>query len=145
MDQITQALDVAMRAVENVKVSTQEIRTLVVGQRPVLERALANAQLTTDQLKLAAIEIRRSPWRLLYKPSDTELESDNLYDAARSFAQAAGALDSAALSVRAISEHAGGGDERLTKMIEHLEQLYVEYEKAETRFWNALEGRPPAP
>ncbi len=145
MDQITEALGVAMRAVENMKVSTDEVRTLVVGQRPVLERALANAQLTTDQLKLAAIEIRRSPWRLLYKPSDTELESDNLYDAARSFAQAAGALDAAALSFRAVCADAGARDDRLTKMLEHLEQLYVEYEKAESRFWNALEGRPPAP
>lgn len=145
MDQVTEAIAIATRAVENIKVSTDEIRDLVIGQRPVLERALANAQLTTDQLKLAAIEVRRSPWRLLYKPSDTELDSDNLYDAARSFAQAAGALDSAALSLRAVSERADRSNEELTPMLEHLEVLFGEYQKAESRFWEALEQRAPAP
>jgi len=145
MDRVAEAIETAQTSLENIRDSTEQIKALIVGQRPVLERALANAQLTTDQLKLAAIEVRRSPWRLLYRPSDTELDSDNLYDAARSFAQAAGALDAAAASVRAISQTEGGQNEQLQEMLTHLEGLYVEYEKAEKRFWEALDGRPPAP
>ncbi len=138
MEQVTAALEKADASLENVKKSTESLRALAVGQRPVIERAIANAQLTADQLKLAAVELRRSPWRLLYRPSDEELETDNLYDAARSFAQAAGALDSAAAGLRAVKEQDPANADALKQMLDHLEKLFVEYEKAEKAFHEAL-------
>jgi ABC-type transporter Mla subunit MlaD len=141
--QVGEAITKADEAINNLRQSTQTIQTMIEGQRPVLERALANAQLTTDQLKLAAIEIRRSPWRLLYKPTDDELETDNLYDAARSFALAAGALDSAAQSLQAVTAKAPGDRESIEQMLDHLEKLFSRYEQAETAFWEALKDRTP--
>jgi ABC-type transporter Mla subunit MlaD len=143
LQQITDALEQGKQALSNAREATANMRDMVVGQRPVLERALANAQLTTDQLKLAAIEIRRSPWRLLYKPKDQELETDNLYDATRSFSLAAGALDSAAQSLRAVAQHPDAAANDLGPMLDHLEKLFGRFEEAEKAFWEALKGRTP--
>ena len=142
MAKVEEALDKAVQAVENVKKSSAELKAFVVGQRPVLERALANAQLTTAQLKLAAIEIRRSPWRLLYEPDDKELETDNLYDAARSFALAAGTLDATAQSLQALTGQQPQDREHIQKMLDYLEALFTRFEDAENSFWEALKGQP---
>lgn len=142
MKQIESALEKGTQAVENMRVATQEVRTMVIGQRPVLERAMANAGLTTAQLKLAAIEIRRSPWRLLYEPGDKELETDNLYDAARSFALAASTLDSAAQGLRAVAEKEPQNKEQVQRMLDDLEKLFGKYKEAEDEFWRALKARP---
>ena len=142
MTQVTEALSKADAALENTRKAAAELRALASGQRPVLERAIANAQITTGQLKLAAIEIRRSPWRLLYKPGDKELETDNLYDAARSFALAAGTLDAAAESLRALAADPGDeSKEKVSHMLDRLERLFGKFEQAEGAFWQALKPK----
>jgi len=131
------------KSMDNFMVSTAELRDLLVSQRPVLERTLANAQLASDQLKLATIEIRRSPWRLLYVPKDEELETDNLYDAARAFALAAGTLDAASQELRAVVEKTPDNKAEIERQIKHLELLFERFEDAEQRFKAALEERAP--
>lgn len=144
MKQVEVALDKGTQAMENLRVATEDVKGLVIGQRPVLERAFANAGLTTAQLKLAAIEVRRSPWRLLYSPGDEELETDNLYDAARSFALAASTLDSAAQGLRAVAEKEPGNKEQIQRMLGDLEKLFSKYKEAEDEFWKALKAKPAA-
>lgn len=139
--QIDEVMLKANAALGNFKMTSSRIKSFVAGQRPVLERALANAQLTTDQLKLAAIEVRRSPWRLLYKPGDDELETDNLYDAARSFAQAAGALDATVMSLQAILADPSGDNEQIQEMLDHLEALFTKFEQTERVFWDSLKSQ----
>lgn len=142
MVQVTELLDRTNVSVENVKKSTEELRAFVTGQRPVLERLMANLQLSSDQLKLATIEIRRSPWRLLYTPEEKELETDNLYDAARSFALAAGTLDAATQSLQSVVQKNPENKEKIEKMVEHLEALFKRFDEAETEFWKQLKRSP---
>ena len=95
--------------------------------------------LGTTNSCVSAIEVRRSPWRLLYKPDKKELETDNLYDAARSFAMAASAVDSATQSLEAIQLDSNEADpELLEKMLENLRALFDRYTDAESTFWEAL-------
>jgi len=145
MTQITEALDSAGAAMEKLESSTAELEAILVGQRPVIERAIGNFQLTAAQLKLAAIEVRRSPWRLLYQPDDKELATDNLYDAARSYAQAASVLEAAASSLQAVQNKSPDDQEQVNQAIEHLETVFTKYREAEQAFWEALEDNPPAP
>ncbi len=143
MPKIEVALDRAREAIGYVKDTSEELRTVVTTQRPVLERMLANMRLSSDQLKLATIEIRRSPWRLLYKPGEKELETDNLYDAARSFALAAGTLESSADSLQSMLDKYGDeidpNDENLKLMLENLQLSFERYTEAEKHFWDAVE------
>ncbi len=139
---IESALDKANTAMDDVKHATSNVKTLLTSQRPVLERTLANARLVSDQLKLASIEIRRSPWRLLYKPDEKELNTDNIYDAARSFALAAGTLDNIAESLRTLMDRHGDqidpDNENVQVMIQNLNDTFSKYTEAEKKFWQAL-------
>jgi len=124
--------------IDNVKDTTARARELIIARRPTIERMLANLSLTAAQLKLASIEIRRSPWRLLYKPSDEELETDNLYDAARSFALAAGTLDTSLASLQAMQQAENVDPQQIQEMLEYLEKIFAKYQEAEDAFWTAL-------
>ncbi len=141
MEQVASALKKADTALGNLESASAEIKTFAVGQRPVLERAMANLQITAAQLKLASIEVRRSPWRLIYQPTDEELEYDNLYDAARSFALAAEALSAASESLRAVSINNTASPQQVNKMVDHLEELFGKFKETEGRFWQELNGK----
>ena len=127
---------------DNLAEATGNIKLLVASQTPVLERTFANLRLVSDQLKLAAIEVRRSPWRLLYDPSDRELETDNLYDAARSFSLAAGSLDTTIESLRTVVERHGNlvnaDKETLNKMLQSLNDSFKEFQGTQKQFYELL-------
>ena len=143
--QITDALDQAISAIENFRLTSGHLKTFVVGQRPVLERAMANAKLTTDQLKLAAIEIRRQPWRLLYEPDNQEIQTDNLYDAARSFALAASTLQATSESLQALSDDQTINQQQVKNTLDYLESVFTKFEDAEAVFWDALKNTSKKP
>jgi len=149
IDKIDAMLDKANLAVDDVQTTVRELNTLLVTQRPVIERMIANMRLTSDQLKLAAIEIRRSPWRLLYTPTDKELETDNLYDAARSFALAAGSLETTAESLKALVDKRGEtiptDDANLNLMLDNLRKTFEHFAEAEDKFWDALDRKIESP
>lgn len=138
MTKVNVALDKTLPALEDVQTVLAETRTAVVAQRPTIERIIANLSLTASQLKLASVEVRRSPWRLLYKPTTAELDSDNIYDAARSFAMAAEALESTSRSLAALSEDPQTEQDRLEKMVKYLEGVFQRFETAEDDFWHSL-------
>ena len=144
MKQVETALDKAIAGMEEFRAAGERIKGIVVSQGPVIEHALANAELTTAQLKLAAVEIRRSPWRLLYSPGDKEIEADNLYDAARSFAQAASSLDAASRSLQALAADAPKNKKQFDEMSQRLKRLFEQYNIAEKKFWKALDKQVPS-
>jgi hypothetical protein len=112
----------------------------------VLERTIANFRLASDQIKLATIEVRRSPWRLLYSPTDKELATDQIYDAARSFSLAADALNSTADSLQAVLDRYGNQvkaeDPNFKLMLDNLRQTFEKFSQAENKFWEALKHTP---
>ncbi len=97
--------------------------------------ALAAARLTAQQLKLTSIEIRRSPWKLLYRPSRSELEHELLYEAARSFALAGSDLRASSDSAqRLLDRHRDELDEETVKRInEFLGDSLQRYSNAQQR------------
>jgi hypothetical protein len=56
----------------------------------------------SEQLRLASEEIRLAPWRLMYRPSPAESREMTVFEAARSFAQAATYLDDVSARMEAI-------------------------------------------
>ncbi|MCC6579827.1 MAG: hypothetical protein IT440_05250 [Phycisphaeraceae bacterium] len=144
MQQVQDAMATAQAALESLKTTSVRLKEFVTAERPVLDRAVANAQIMSDQLKLAAIEIRRSPWRLLHAPQPGEMETDNLYDAARSFALAAGALDSASRSIESMMADKPADAAEVRQMLDHLKALFGRFQQAENTFWNELNDRGQA-
>lgn len=123
IDKLHEMLDSGTETTKSAQAAIERIDGLVAEQTPNLRKALADARLATDQLKLTMGEVRRSPWRLLYRPDTKELEFELLYDAARQYAEAVSdlraageALESAGRGPRCRGEGggadaAGGADE----------------------------------
>jgi ABC-type transporter Mla subunit MlaD len=103
---------------------------------------LAAARLTGQQLKLAATEVRRSPWKLLYRPQREEFEHELLYEATRSFAMAASDLKAASESAQRIADSRGADlqlDEQTQQLLNGMLRDSLErYQKAQERLASVL-------
>ncbi len=103
---------------------------------------LANASLASQQLKLTTVELRRSPWKLLYRPTSDELEHELLYESARSFAMAASDLKAASNAVdRVVSKYGDrlSGDEASFQRIKkNLLDSMDNYERAQQQLFDVL-------
>lgn len=145
LSRVDTILGKADTALDNVRVATKEFKHLAVTQRPVLEKTLADVALSADQFKLATIEIRRAPWKLLYTPSKEEYEIEAVYESARSFAAAANTLDRTAASMRAMLDQHGDqidpDDPKVKLMLDNLHQTFESFHKAEQGFWDAVGDR----
>ncbi len=97
---IQKSLDDVEQTMANARDLTASARELLVANRGKLFAMVASLKTTGDNLKAASAEVRRSPWRLLYKPAPGEMANLNLYDSARQFAEGANALEDAATALR---------------------------------------------
>jgi hypothetical protein len=120
----------------------EDLRVDYAGWSTNIGEALANANLAAQQLKLTTIETRRSPWKLLYRPSSDELEHELLYEAARSFAVAAADVKAAAASAQRILESHGGqiaeNQDAYRRLEQNLLKSLANYEVAQQQLLDVL-------
>jgi len=95
IDRLNGALDQLGGAVTSVENVVARIGTDYPQWSSYVDETLSRLSLAAQQAQLASIEVRRSPWKVLYRPGPKELEHELLYEAARSFALAAGDLRAA--------------------------------------------------
>ncbi|MBL8761977.1 MAG: hypothetical protein JNL50_11820 [Phycisphaerae bacterium] len=143
VDKFNTTLDDARTALDEFTSAAKSTGALVKEQSPNLRRAMANARLMSDQLKLAAIEIRSKPWRLLYTPSPKESEATVLYDATRAYADAVSDLRAASEALESSMAGAAGGGatvDRATieELTARLRDAFQEYRGAEEHLMDKL-------
>lgn len=134
-------LDGLNRSLEDLNAITGEGRTLIVSNREMINAMVVNLKSTSDNLDAASREIYRNPWRLLYKPSERESKQLNVFDAARSFAQAAADLDNAAIRLQGVVDAGGtvgADDKELIQIRDSLKQTFETFKKAEQGLWQQL-------
>jgi len=108
--------------------AVRRIDTFLREELAEAQTVLTNTRLATGQLRLAATEIRAAPWRLLARPTTRELDTQLLYDSARTYAEAVSNLRAAGEALdSALSEHGVAGDPRT---IEDLHRLRDRLHKA---------------
>jgi len=111
-------------------------------ERPAFARFLEDSREVAAQLKLASIEVRHSPWKLLYQPKPGEVAHENLYDAARSFAIATDDLRSVSEGLKASVERMPGRLEQDAKFRTELQKQVIDamtrYEEAQRRLYDVL-------
>lgn len=101
VDRLNEGLQTASTALDRAGKVVADIAGYINEEMPSIRKIVGNFRLASDQLKLVTIEVRRNPWRLLYRPETKELESEMLYDAARSYAEAVSDLRAASESLEA--------------------------------------------
>lgn len=137
---LNEALDQGKTAATSLASSLEEVTTLLQEHGPSLGKTMANARLASDQLRLAAVEIRQSPWRLLYRPSTKELEAELIYSAAQSYAQAVSDLRAATEAMDRLSASPSRGGAASEAVAHRVREALVRYEAAESEFLRLLGG-----
>jgi ABC-type transporter Mla subunit MlaD len=126
-------------AVANVKDITGTGREVVSGNRSKLDQMIASLKTTGDNLKAASSEIRRSPWRLLYKPGKGEVANLNLYDSARQFAEGAGSLQDSAAALRDALKSGKADPQQVERLLKKLENSFLHFRDVEDKLWSGVQ------
>lgn len=139
VDLVNDSLREGQRALSSLTPAVHRLSTLIGSEGPGLRRVLANLRLMSDQLKLTAIEVRSQPWRLLIQPTTKEFESQILYDAARTYAEAASNLRAASESLESTLAAGTGPDrEAIEEISRHLADSVDQYRLAERALLDRL-------
>ena len=138
LDAANEALvDVKMVAA-NTKDASVSARSILVANRGKIDGMIGSLKTASDNLKFATAEIRRSPWRLLYKPAPGEMANLNLYDSARQFAEGAGSMQDAAEALRDALKDPNANPEQLRKLVEQLDTSFQQFTKVESELWQQV-------
>jgi len=113
-------------------------KNVLVGNRGKIDGMIASLKNTGDNLEAASVEIRHSPWRLLYKPKKGEVENLSLYDSARQFASGANDLNDAAESLRDALKDPDLKQEDVRKLVEQLDKTFVGFKEVEEQLWKKV-------
>ena len=122
------------------KATVKDVRAIISGNRGKMELIINRMRDTSSTLSLAASEIRRSPWRLLYKPDGQQRESLDLYDTARRFAEGASALQDAAVALEDASRDPTASPEQVHAVLQELQRKFEEFDKIERQLYQRLGG-----
>ena len=122
----------------NAKDSMATLRGVIVGNRGKLDAIIAGLKTTSDNLKEASIEVRRSPWRLMYKPTPEEAGNINIYDSAREFAQGANCLSDAATALRDAVHDPKADPADIQRRITELNDTFSKFQVVETKLWTTV-------
>ncbi|MBM4008331.1 MAG: hypothetical protein FJ285_01920 [Planctomycetes bacterium] len=145
---VDSALRKAESAVDGFGKSIDIVHDLLLERSPDISEMLSNLRTTSAQLKLASMEIRRSPWKILYQPNSDQVAHENLYEAARSFVLAAGDLRAAGESLRLVVERDPGRYETDAKFRESVQLMVTDalakYEQAQQQLNSVLMAPAPA-
>lgn len=149
---LNDALDSGAQGVAEFRSALGDISALIREQEPNVRRALANFRLASDQIKLTSLEVRRSPWRLLYQPRTRELESELFYDAARAYAEAVSDLRATSEALESSLGAAGPGSPAarmgldrvpIEQLKQRLAAAFERYEQAEKVLLDRIIQRAP--
>lgn len=132
------SLENIQAATVNAKEATATARSILARNRSRIDNIVASLRDTSANLEGASAEIRRSPWRLLYKPSASEANNLVVYDSARQFASAASKLNDAAGAVRDATADPNMNKEDFTKLLEELHASFGHYTEVESKLWEAV-------
>ncbi|MBL7132680.1 MAG: hypothetical protein ISS78_01150 [Phycisphaerae bacterium] len=134
------------RTMSNIEAMSEQIRDMVNVNQDNVNEIMDNFTQVSANLKSASKEIRRNPWRLLYKPKKGELHSQNIYDAARAFSEGAGELDQAVAKlgtlVKMHPEGLPADDPQMIRIRKRLDEVFNRFTEAEEALWKALGKNP---
>ena len=139
-DRILAAIDSGREGLDSFASAAQQVDELLTTKSPEISETITAALLGAQQLKLATIEVRAAPWRLLYQPTKKELENELLYNSVRAYSEAVTQLRAASEALRATAERAAqpGGDRidqaTLDTLTAQLKDAFEQYQQAEKAF-----------
>jgi ABC-type transporter Mla subunit MlaD len=118
-------------------------KDIVSMNRDNIDVMVTNMTQVSGNLKSMAQEVRRNPWRLLYKPSEKETRQQDIYDAARAFSEGASQLDTTVAKLSGLTKANPQGvpanDPVLQQVLKELKETFGKFTKVENALWNELQ------
>lgn len=122
----------------------EQLDQTLTTELPQLSRILGNMRIASDNMKLAMIEIRAEPWRVLYEPSREEVRESLTNDIVRTYANAVSDLNAAVVSLKSLQDRYGSSlapeDEALQRVLNELEQSFETYQEREAQWFERIIG-----
>jgi len=141
---VDSSVDTAQITMQNLRQFSAQARDVVVVNRDKINQLINNITEVSSNLKLTSREVRRAPWKLLYKPGKEQLEIQGLIDSAGAFAAGAERLDNATLRLRGILTTTGEkipiDKQIIDSILAELETSFGQFKNAEQKFWDELPG-----
>lgn len=138
--QLQQTVQKAESTLETARSALQNLKEFGDDER--IDKIMGNITEVSVNLKLTSQEVRRAPWKLLYKPKAKEFRIQALVDSAGAFAAGAERLDYTALRLQkliaAADDKALVEKEHIKSMLAELEVSFEQFKKAEQKFWEEL-------
>jgi len=145
LGQVHAAMDRLHAALADVQVLTDNAGRIVAANRPVLERAVGNLGEMTDYLRRASHEVLLNPSRLISGPGAQREQQLLVFQAARSFAEAARDLDLAAARLQSLladlppaGAPGAAAVEELAAIQAAVRAAFERFERAEGALWEQL-------
>jgi len=145
LDKAGVALDRASNAIQDIRAAaislhsaTGALQSILVDNRSRLNGIVASLKATSDNLKDASLEIRHSPWRLLYQPKSDEVANLNVYDSVRQFAEGANSLDDAATALRDALKDPNADPEQVKRLMVHLNDSFAQFQQVQDKLWKDI-------
>jgi ABC-type transporter Mla subunit MlaD len=139
------AMDRVNASLDHLQTMTATGEQMVVLGRPALEKMLGNFQGMSEQLRLTSQEVLLNPSKLIWGPSRQRDEQLVAFQAARSFAEAATQLDTAAARLEAMLKtlppdgRVGAVEtQELQTIRDAVRASFERFEHAEQTLWDRL-------
>jgi len=137
------------KILENTRQATQDARDIVKDAKDVVVANRANVDGTIEELRqsaarlnLAMEDIRRNPWKLLTRNIEADAYTQNIYDAAMSFAEGARALSMTSANLENLLARKDADPRLLRETSDKLNKLVDEMAKLEKLLYEAMKKRP---
>ena len=139
-EQIQEATVKVNSTLETAQVAIKDIKELIEDER--IDSIISNISEVSINLKLTTQQVRRAPWKLLYKPKQKEYKIQTLIDSASAFAAGAERLDNTAMRLNKLVTASDGKSQldidKIESMVSELETCFEQFQKAEKKFWDEL-------
>ncbi|MBL1218760.1 MAG: hypothetical protein D8M59_14855 [Planctomycetes bacterium] len=114
----------------------------LIARLPEVSRILGNMRIASNFLKLAMIEIRSQPWKLIYDPSRNEVAESELHESVRTYAAAVSDLNATVIAIEALQARQGASTDPdspdMKLLLEELQQRFSTYKEKEQGMFEKL-------
>jgi ABC-type transporter Mla subunit MlaD len=138
LENAQQAIKDLGTTMDHAKGISGDVRSIITRNRSRIDELVQSVKDAGDNLKYATAEIRRSPWRLLYKPRPGEVANLNLFDAARDFAEGANDMSDAATALRDALKDPKADPAMIQKLVNQLDDNFAKFQKVENELWKRV-------
>lgn len=122
--------------------ASRDLDELVVTNEGYIHGMLKDLRETSATVNNLSAEIRRRPWRLLYKPEEEEVETFDLYDAAWAYNLTATTLNLSVQELVALSRNSDRVDpDLIDRAVKNVRASLKKQKQAEEQFYTLFQER----